>query len=193
MLLCKSSPSLLYPTQIDNSKEFILMKTGKAMTRPLTNDEVLDFYQNIDVGVPQECWNWKGPTKRKSQYGGYQVDGKWHYAHRVMKATTDGRPLGSPTVVRHICHNKRCVNPKHLLVGSQADNVIDTVLANALVGECPASDVYEKVLSVRGTIEEIARKLRLPQRQVMAVLLEANKVLHLSKDHLVFAPKQKLS
>lgn len=29
-------------------------------------------------------------------------------------------------VIRHLCHNPACCNPKHLLVGTRADNIWDT-------------------------------------------------------------------
>ena len=32
-------------------------------------------------------------------------------------------------VVRHLCNNPSCVEPKHLMVGTQADNIRDAMIA----------------------------------------------------------------
>jgi hypothetical protein len=32
-------------------------------------------------------------------------------------------PIPSGLLVLHSCHNRRCVNPKHLRVGTQSDNI----------------------------------------------------------------------
>jgi hypothetical protein len=50
-------------------------------------------------------------------------------AHRAVLAATLGRPLSAAEVTRHLCHRRDCVNPAHLAVGAQADNVRDMVLA----------------------------------------------------------------
>lgn len=36
-------------------------------------------------------------------------------------------PVPRGHVVRHRCHNRRCVNPDHLMVGTQRDNIHDAM------------------------------------------------------------------
>jgi hypothetical protein len=50
------------------------------------------------------------------------VDGKRMLAHRAVFLQTYGY---LPKVVRHSCDNPPCINPAHLLGGTQADNVHD--------------------------------------------------------------------
>lgn len=65
------------------------------------------------------CELWTGPTFANG-YG--QRGGRG--AHRVAYEQAHGAiPAGF--VVRHTCDNKLCVNPAHLLVGTQADNMRD--------------------------------------------------------------------
>lgn len=45
--------------------------------------------------------------------------------HRLVLARKLGRALADGEVTRHTCDNKRCINPAHLIVGSQGDNVHD--------------------------------------------------------------------
>ena len=47
---------------------------------------------------------------------------------RVVLAWASGPSAGR--VMRHLCHNKRCINPEHLAWGSVADNSRDSVLAD---------------------------------------------------------------
>jgi hypothetical protein len=56
-----------------------------------------------------------------------------HGSHKPVKAhrfsfELHERQLKEGEVVRHLCHNPACVNPKHLAAGSQADNIRDDSL-----------------------------------------------------------------
>jgi len=69
------------------------------------------------------CWNWNLGLF-KNGYAKTSVGGKTQYAHRASYRAFNG-PIKEGQVVRHTCDNPRCINPGHLLRGTQADNVAD--------------------------------------------------------------------
>lgn len=69
------------------------------------------------------CWEWTGQRDPRG-YGRMHVDGRPMLAHRVAYLVTYGSiPPGM--AVLHKCDTPKCVNPEHLFLGTQADNVRD--------------------------------------------------------------------
>lgn len=67
---------------------------------------------------------------KKGTMTGYlqiRYGGKIERAHRVAYCFARGIPIEyiQGSVVRHTCDNPRCINPQHLLVGTQQDNIAD--------------------------------------------------------------------
>jgi hypothetical protein len=69
------------------------------------------------------CWEWTG-AKSSYGHGNIKIDGIARGAHRVV-LELEGIDVPSGMVVRHNCDNPSCVNPDHLRLGSQGDNVQD--------------------------------------------------------------------
>ena len=80
-------------------------------------------------------------------YGLVKSEGQWVMAHRIAWARFNGRdPAGM--VVRHTCDNRACVNPEHLVIGTQADNVRDMVVR----GRCWTKVTDEQVVTIRAMV-----------------------------------------
>lgn len=71
-----------------------------------------------------ECLIWTR-AKGKNGYGHIRVNGEHHSVTRIVYQLQNGVILSNMDVICHACDNPPCINPKHLFVGTQKDNLRD--------------------------------------------------------------------
>jgi hypothetical protein len=81
------------------------------------------FWSKVKRNGTNGCIEWIGAVDRGG-YGRFLLNGKIARAHRVAWEIANG-PIAPGLLVRHLCRNRRCVNPAHLLTGSHQDNSDD--------------------------------------------------------------------
>lgn len=94
--------------------------------RPLTRDEqIVNFWEKVNIGKPDECWLWKGCTCGSGhKYGSAYFERKLTKAHRIAWEITHG-PIPKGLLACHHCDTPLCVNPSHLFIGTNQDNQDD--------------------------------------------------------------------
>ncbi|WP_051070746.1 HNH endonuclease signature motif containing protein [Pseudomonas asplenii] len=65
-----------------------------------------------------ECLIWMGATAGKFKYGQIKVDGRMQYCHRLSYQQSKG-DIPAGMLVMHTCDRPACINPDHLVLGTQ--------------------------------------------------------------------------
>lgn len=102
-----------------------------------------------------DCWLWIGARTAGgyphiSSVTLYGEKRTYPYGHRTVWALEHGRWPTDTEVVRHRCDNCSCVNPRHLEIGSQAQNMQERPRSGRWWGTGVGKLTPEQVRWVRG-------------------------------------------
>jgi hypothetical protein len=79
-------------------------------------------------------------VKNRTGYGLVKISGKRQAAHRASYTLSVG-PIPEGLLVRHTCDNRLCINPDHLLVGTNSDNTADMYTRGRQASKLTPDDV----------------------------------------------------
>lgn len=95
------------------------------------------FWSRVDR--TEGCWLWTGPTSN-----GYGKEGQ-QWAHRIAYTLARG-PIATGMQIDHLCRVRPCVNPDHLQVVTQAENLRR---GKAQITSCPQGHPYDEANTYR--------------------------------------------
>lgn len=131
--------------------------------------------RTVRSSEPDGCWTWQGCRVGRNGYGQIMLDAqsrKLDYAHRVAWALANG-PIPDGMVVCHRCDNPRCVNPSHLFLGSQRENIHDAVRKGRWTVRKLSDDDVEAIraLAASGTLHrDIARAFHVARNTISSIV-----------------------
>lgn len=87
----------------------------------IRGDDKKRMINSVDID-DSGCWNWIKSINMG--YGVTSLRGKREQAHRASWMVFVGE-IPNGMQINHKCHNKMCINPDHLYVGTQKENMRD--------------------------------------------------------------------
>lgn len=146
-----------------------------AKARRSPNSEATATYleQMVAYEPNTGCWIWLG-TVDQHGYGQLKINGKHVRAHRHSYRVFK-EPISACRVVRHSCDQPGCINPDHLSLGTQAQNIADCIRK----GRFPKGVMSSRSRISEGTVREVRHRASLSESHT-----SIGRALGMSREHV---------
>lgn len=138
------------------------------------------FFEKVEK--TDSCWNWTGAISSNG-YGSATFESRRISSHRLSWILCNGE-IPNGLFVLHTCDNRKCVNPGHLFLGTQKDNMQDCykkgrmfipkegnfknghLPVNALLSNEEAIVIKDLIKSGQLSLADISRKFNVPYQLI---------------------------
>lgn len=127
--------------------------------------DVKKYIKDRIIIASNNCWEWQ-KYRNKVGYGMCRINKKTTHAHRFSAMAFLGFEINSSLFVLHKCDNRRCVNPKHLFIGTQKENMKDCSQKGRFnnrkgIANPRAKLTYEQVKIIKNRLQQGERQTAL--------------------------------
>lgn len=134
---------------------------------------------NVVIGQPDECWLWKGKCGKRKAYFSWEKK-RIYFAPIASYICFKGRiskRLGKKALkVCHTCDNPKCINPNHLWLGTQKENIQDCIAKGRRgtlhfkLNKHKANKIRKLYKSSEYTYKELAKKFNVSVPTINIIL-----------------------
>ncbi len=140
----------------DRQERGIKMKNRKGLARRQPAER---FWKFVSAEPNTGCWLWTG-TGQGNGYGLFWALPKRVAAHRASWELANG-PIPDGLLVPHKCDVRLCVNPDHLFLGTQSENLFDmSAKGRHFLQRNPERAMYGELAPAAKLTWAIAREIR---------------------------------
>lgn len=125
------------------------------------------FWSKVDQREEHECWEWTG-YRDLDGYGGFSVGGRGKRAHRIAMVLCGYDVSGAHAL--HSCDNRGCVNPRHLRLGTNADNMRDRVERGRCKLAMSDAEEIRRLVGEGESRRSVAKRFGVSASQVSAIV-----------------------